>query len=105
MRSLAPTHQGTPPPLAEPHAEEPRTRAGRRLLDLDDQPIRFPSDAFCGREAITRDEWLRRHAITYGEAGGAEFVVAVVLAVLLFVFLLAAFLSGALDAQLGTVLS
>ena len=103
MTPLAPTHPGTPPPLAEPHAEEPRSRVGRRLLDLDDQPIRFPSDIFCGREAITREEWLRRHALTYGERGAVELRQVVLLAVLtLTALLLGAFLlAGAFDASLG----
>jgi len=26
-----------------------------------------PSDAFCGSGCITKDEWERRHAATYGE--------------------------------------
>lgn len=26
-----------------------------------------PSDAFCERGCITKDEWERRHAATYGE--------------------------------------
>ncbi len=27
----------------------------------------MPSDAFCERGCITKDEWERRHAATYGE--------------------------------------
>ena len=73
MRTLAATHNGTPPVPVVPEggrcADEPTHRAGRRLLDLADQPTRFPSDAFVGRDCITKAEWERRHAQTYG--GGA----------------------------------
>lgn len=65
MTPLAPTHPGSPPPLAEPAAETPRTRAALRLADLAGMPVTFPSDRFVGRECITKGEWERRHAITY----------------------------------------
>lgn len=45
---------------------EPTTDGGSRLLDLADQMIRLPSDKFTGGQTITRTEWLRRHAETYG---------------------------------------
>jgi hypothetical protein len=66
-------HNGVAPVPVVPEggrcADEPRSRVGRRLLDLAEQPTRFPSDAFVARECITKAEWERRHAATYG--GGA----------------------------------
>lgn len=64
MKTLDPIHNGTPPTPKYP--DPPRSRAGQRLLDLADQPTRFPSDTFVGSECITKGEWERRHAITYG---------------------------------------
>lgn len=63
MRYLAPTHNGVAPEPLEP---------GTRALDPEGLPVSLPSDRFCGRECITRDEWLRRHGRTYGpsSAGG-----------------------------------
>ena len=65
MTPLTPTHPGSPPPLADPAAETPPTRAALRLIDLAGMPVTFPSDAFVGRECITKAEWERRHATTY----------------------------------------
>lgn len=104
MRTLTPTHPGSPPPLAEPAAEEPRSRVGRRLTEIADQAIRLPSEQFCGAETITVAEWRRRHALTYGDRGSADLTVFVSLLTLLLAGLLVAFLGGALDHQIGEVL-
>jgi hypothetical protein len=59
MKALAPTHEAPAP--------EPTLPPRLRRIDDDGRAISLPSEAFCGRgECITRDEWLRRHAATYG---------------------------------------
>jgi hypothetical protein len=60
---LAETHAGTPPAPSTP--DLPRSRVGLRLVALDDQPIRFPSDCLVRSECITKAEWERRHNLTY----------------------------------------
>ena len=64
MRALTETHQGNAP---QPVHGDPTPRQ-QRLLDLAEQPTRFPSDAFVRAGCVTKAEWERRHALTYGGA-------------------------------------
>lgn len=72
MKALAGTHHGVAPvpvdtPTSDRPADDPPSRFARRLVDLQDQPTRFPSDVFAGRGCITKAEWERRHEATYGQ--------------------------------------